>query len=156
MAKSAAFAADLPPDMTAEQLAKLYNWGKTYCCKFDVQLMDNGAMLLVAVRKKPGTARDHMRLLRTNLLHWKVEMPPKQANWLRLIDEAESARSESAPQESAPSPEREEPTDDLQQALIGPTFTTRSCQPELPKNLLTHPERFVELAAAHAAQLTVH
>ena len=152
MAKSAAFVADLP-DMTPDQLAKLYSWGKSSCAKFDVQQMENGAMLLVAVRKKPGSARDHMRLLRTNMMNWSVQMPAKQTGWLRLIiDEADSARSESAPlrEESAEQ-------NDLQPTPVGPTFTTRArFQLEEPKNLLTHPEEFAKFGAARVAQIAAH
>ena len=171
MAKSAAFAADLP-DMSAEQLAKLYAWGKSSCVKFDVQQMDNGTMLLVAVRKKPGTAREHQRLLRTSLLNWKVELPPRQANWLRLLDEAgeaESAQPE-APATTSPhqesTPELEEP---VERENVDTAYTLDTVPPaplirpsaasmptafelELPKNLLT--PRFAELACA--AQIAAH
>ena len=61
MAKSSAFVADLPDDMSAEALERLYAWGKSSCEKFDVHMNGNGSMVLVAVRKKPGTARDHRR-----------------------------------------------------------------------------------------------
>ena len=88
MAKiSKAFVADLP-EMSEEQLEKLYSWGKSSCEQFDVHLQGGGAMTLVAVRKKAGSARDHMRLLRTNLQNWGVSLPAKLTGWLRLVDEA--------------------------------------------------------------------
>ena len=62
-ARSRAFVADLP-NLTAEQLEKLYAGGKGSCEKFDVHMNDNMSMVLAAVRKKDGTARDHQRLLR--------------------------------------------------------------------------------------------
>ena len=87
MASSKAFVADLP-DMTGEQMEKLYAWGKSSCEQFDVQMQTEGTVTLVAVRKKTGTARDHMRLLRTNLQNWGVTLPSKQAGWLRLVNES--------------------------------------------------------------------
>ena len=89
-------------------------------------------------------------------------MPPKQANWLRLTNEAGEAQPEattSPHQESTP--EREEPAetdtvDTVRPApLIGPIgASTATSQLELPKNLLTN--RFAELAAARAAQIAAH
>ena len=91
MAKtSKAFVADLP-EMSEEQLEKLYCWGQSSCEQFDIHMQGEGAMTLVAVRKKSGTARDHMRLLRTNLQNWGVALPAKQTGWLRLVDEDASA-----------------------------------------------------------------
>ena len=88
---SKAFVADLP-DLSEEQLEKLYAWGNSSCERFDLHLQEGGSMTLVAVRKKSGSARDHMRLLRTNLLHWGVSLPAKQIGWLRLVDESASAK----------------------------------------------------------------
>ena len=110
---SKAFVADLP-DMSEEQLAKLYAWGQS-CEQFDVHMQDGGAMTLVAVRKKCGTARDHMRLLRTNLQNWGVVLPTKQAGWLRLVDESVSAECKisQARMPANPSvPEKEGPASD--------------------------------------------
>ena len=92
MAKSSkAFVADLP-EMSVEQLEKLYSWGQSSCERSDIHMRGGGgAMTLVAVRKKSGTARDHMRLLRTNLQNWGVALPAKQTGWLRLVDEDASA-----------------------------------------------------------------
>ena len=84
MARSNAFAADLP-SLSEEQLEKLYVWGTSCCDKLDVRMNCDGTMTVVALRKKDGTVRDHQRLLRTNLIHWGVELPYKQAGWLRLL-----------------------------------------------------------------------
>jgi len=86
---SKAFIADLP-DLTAEQLGKLYTWGQSSCEQFDVHTREDSSMMLVAVRKKPGSARDHQRLLRTNLVNWGVNLPAKQSGWLRLAPDNES------------------------------------------------------------------
>ena len=84
MASGKAFVADMP-DMTGEQMEKLYAWGKSSCEQFDVHMQDGGAMTLVAVRKKSASQREHQRLLRTNLQNWGVSLPAKQAGWLRLV-----------------------------------------------------------------------
>ena len=77
MASGRAFVADLP-DMTGEQMEKLYAWGQSSCEQFDVHMQDGGAMTLVAVRKKSASQREHQRLLRTNLQNWGVSLPAKQ------------------------------------------------------------------------------
>ena len=65
MAKSSAFVADLPDDISAEALERLYAWGKSSCEKFDVHMNENGTMAPVVVSKKLRTARDHQRNLLT-------------------------------------------------------------------------------------------
>ena len=80
MTTSKSFEADLP-DMTEEQLSKLYLWGKSSCEAFDARMNRDMTMIIVATRKKAGTVRDHMRLLRTNLLNWGVSLPSKQVGW---------------------------------------------------------------------------
>ena len=88
MTKSASFVADLPADMSPDQLEKLYTWAKKSCSKFDVQLdNETQSMTLVAIRTKECTAREHQRLLRTNLLNWGCQMPAKMSGWLRIIDQ---------------------------------------------------------------------
>ena len=140
---SKAFVADLPENMSEEQLAKLYAWGQS-CEQFDVHMQD-GAMTLVAVRKKCGTAREHMRLLRTNLQNWGVSLPAKQTGWLRLVDESASAEEQtsqaptaaeaSVPDEGAADPERSVPR-----------VPNCSARLELPVNLLTSPSRLCRAA----------
>ena len=97
MAKSCAFVADLPEAMSAEALERLYAWGKSSCETFDVHMDENGTMALVVVRKKPGTARDHQRNLRTLLQNWGVALPQRQSGWLRIIDETDASSVEQAP-----------------------------------------------------------
>jgi hypothetical protein len=80
------FEADLP-ELNEDQLCKLYKWGQTSCEKCDVRMNRDMTLLLVASRKKAGSVRDHMRLLRTNLINWGVALPMKQAGWLRIIPE---------------------------------------------------------------------
>ena len=90
--KSHCFVADLPL-LEDEQLGKLYTWGKSTCLNFDVHMKEDG-LVLVAKRKKEGTARDHMRLLRTNLQNWGVVgLPAKQTGWLRIVPAEEVAKA---------------------------------------------------------------
>ena len=91
MAASKSFEADLP-ELTEEQLMKLYTWGQSSCEAFDVRMHEDMSMVLIATRKKQDSVRGHMRLLRTNLLNWGVSLQNKQMGWLRLVaDEGNSA-----------------------------------------------------------------
>ena len=105
--KSDCFVADLPL-LEDEALAKLYTWGKSTCVRFDVHMKSDG-LILVAQRKKSGTCRDHMRLLRTNLQNWGVSnLPVKQTGWLRIVPAEEVAKATST---GDPLPEMSEQTD---------------------------------------------
>ena len=101
MATSASFVADLPP-MDADQLAKMYTWGKTSCSRFDVHMKQDGFTLVVE-RKKAGTVREHQRMLRTNLKNWGVDMPEKMKDWLRIVSDAEQIPAAPEQYESATS-----------------------------------------------------
>ena len=128
MATSKSFEADLP-DMTEEQLSKLYLWGKSSCEAFDVRMNRDMTMIIVATRKKAGTVRDHMRLLRTNLLNWGVSLPSKQVGWLRLVtDDGNSAEMEGAGKEAAHAA-----------SSATQSVPQTSHRLVLPKNLLTIP-----------------
>ena len=125
MATSQHFEADLP-ELTEAQLEKLYAWGKSSCEAFDVRMNGDMTMVLLATRKKPGSVRDHMRLLRTNLINWGVTLPTKQVGWLRLVtDEANSAGAAREAAHAATS-------------ANGTTPQASSCF-VLPQNLLTIP-----------------
>ena len=101
MTTSNSFEADLP-ELTEDQLTKLYAWGQSSCEHFDVRMKPDMSMALLATRKKAGSVRDHMRLLRTNLLNWGVALPTKQVGWLRLMmDEGNSAEMNGAGKEAA-------------------------------------------------------
>ena len=146
MAKtSKTFVADLP-ELSGEQLEKLYAWGKSTCEQFDVHLQAaGGSMALVAVRKKPGTAREHQRNLRTLLQNWGVNLPAKQAGWLRLVNESACAECKS-PQSSDEVVAFNATPDGYVSSADGSTIpapsdmiTRQTCSArlELPKNLLT-------------------
>ena len=121
MAASHKFEADLP-ELTENQLAKLYAWGQSSCEAFDLRMNPNMSMMLVATRKKAGTVRDHMRLLRTNLLNWGVSLPDKQMGWLRLVDEKPQSTGFTTASQQKITPRSPKPT-----AL------------RLPENILTIP-----------------
>ena len=101
MATSHHFEADIF-ELSESQLEKLYAWGTSSCENFDVRMNGDMSMVLIATRKKAGTVRDHMRLLRTNLLNWGVSLPSKQVGWLRLVtDDGNSAEMDGAGKEAA-------------------------------------------------------
>ena len=129
---SRAFCADLP-DMSAEALEKLYTWGKTSCENTHVSMDANGSLILVALRKKPGSARDHQRNLRTLLQNWGVQLPQRQPGWLRLIEESEVNRQLSGgatENVSQPISEESLPT------YAPPSFPGPTIRLRMPKNLL--------------------
>ena len=93
--KVKAFAADLP-DLSPEQLAQVYGWCKKKFDKFDVQERGGQGYLLVAVCKdqEAKSIRQWQTLIRTNLQHWRVDLPTTaQRGWLRAVsaDEYEEA-----------------------------------------------------------------
>ena len=131
---SRAFCADLP-DMSAEALEKLYTWGKTSCEKTHVSMDAHGKMILVALRKKQGTARDHQRNLRTLLQNWGVELPQRQPGWLRLIDESDlNLQHPCSPAEKESIPMSEE--QELLPTYAPPSLTRPTMRLQMPKNLL--------------------
>ena len=131
---SRAFCADLP-DMSAEALEKLYTWGKNNCERTDVSMAANGNLILVALRKKQGTARDHQRNLRTLLQNWGVELPQRQPGWLRLIDESDlNLQHPCSPAEKESIPMSEE--QELLPTYAPPSLTRPTMRLQMPKNLL--------------------
>ena len=74
--------------MSGEQMEKAFHWAKNNCVESDFAVID-GNINVIAKRKKKQTAREFQRLLRTNLINWKVELPEKQIGWLKLITEDE-------------------------------------------------------------------
>ena len=106
MATSTSFVADLPP-MDADQLAKMYTWGKTSCNRFDVHMKQDGFTLVVE-RKKDGTVREHQRMLRTNLKNWGVDMPEKMKDWLRIVSDADQLPAPAEQEDSGRAAAREE------------------------------------------------
>ena len=128
MATSKSFEADLP-ELTPEQLTKLYAWGQSSCEHLDVRMRPDMSMVLTATRKKQDSVRGHMRLLRTNLLNWGVSLPSKQVGWLRLVtDDGNSAEMDGAGKEAAQA---------ASSAIQSVPQTSHRLV--LPKNLLTIP-----------------
>ena len=127
MATSQHFEADLP-ELTDGQLEKLFAWGQNSCEAFDVRMNGDMTMVLIATRKKSGSVRDHMRLLRTNLVNWGVTLPSKQKGWLRIV--TDEGNSDGAAPEDADSPTN--PIQNMPQTSYRSLLT-------LPPNLLTVP-----------------
>ena len=127
MATSKSFEADLP-ELTPEQLTKLYAWGQSSCEHLDVRMRPDTSMVLTATRKKAGSVRDHMRLLRTNLINWGVALPTKQKGWLRLV--TDEGNSDGAAPEDADAPSN--PIQNMPQTSYRSLLT-------LPPNILTVP-----------------
>ena len=127
MATSKSFEADLP-GLTEGQLEKLYAWGQSSCEHLDVRMRPDMSMVLTATRKKAGNVRDHMRLLRTNLINWGVALPTKQKGWLRLV--TDEGNSDGAAPEAADAPSN--PIQNMPQTSHRSLLT-------LPPNLLTVP-----------------
>ena len=130
MATSKSFEADLP-ELTPEQLTKLYAWGQSSCEHLDVRMKPDMTMVLVATRKKAESVRDNMRLLRTNPLNWGVALPAKQLGWLRLItDKGNSAQRDGGDKEDADAPSNQ---------FRNMPHTSYCSVLTLPPNLLTVP-----------------
>ena len=131
MATSKSFEAELP-ELTEDQLTRLYTWGQSSCEHLDVRMRPDMSMVLTATRKKQDSVRGHMRLLRTNLLNWGVALPTKQVGWLRLImDEGNCAEMNGAAGKEA----ADAPNNPIQNM---PHTSHRSFL-TLPPNLLTIP-----------------
>ena len=85
---SVGFCATLP-DLTDQQFQKLMKRTQDTCVKSDFLLNEDGSLQFISIRKEAKDARSWMRLLRTNLSNWGVEMKPKQVGWLKCISEEE-------------------------------------------------------------------
>ena len=101
---------------------------KSSCEAFDVRMNGDMTMVLLATRKKSGSVRDHMRLLRTNLINWGVALPTKQKGWLRVV--TDEGNSDGAAPEAADAPSN--PFQNMPQTSNRSLLT-------LPPNLLTIP-----------------
>ena len=76
-----AFVADMP-DMTPEQLASAYAWAKKKFERWGIQPRDGG-YLLAALCSEEKSVRNWQSLMRTNMQHWKVDLPTTpQKGWL--------------------------------------------------------------------------
>ena len=76
----AAFVADIP-DVTCEQLAKLYAWTQSKFKESKINMnADRASYTLCAVclDGSSKTVRQWQSLIRTNLINWGVEMPKAQ------------------------------------------------------------------------------
>ena len=144
MATSTSFVADLPP-MDADQLAKMYTWGKTSCNRFDVHMKQDGFTLVVE-RKKAGTVREHQRMLRTNLKNWGVDMPEKMKDWLRIVSDADQLPAPAEQEDSGRAAAREE-THAREATCVIPPAILADLRLRAPLNLLAN--RCSDYISAH-------
>ncbi len=81
-----AFVADIP-DVTPEQLAKLYAWTQSKFKESNINMNADSSYALCALCPDGSskTVRQWQSLIRTNLINWGVEMPKAQKNWLRGV-----------------------------------------------------------------------
>ena len=129
-----AFVADIP-ELNPEQLAKLYEWSKNKFEHSDIQMNTDGSHLFCAICPD-GTKdlRSWQRLLRTNLLNWKIALPKAQKGWVREIPQDDDALLPSPSHENAPPLEATEMSRHDFQSLL-----------KVPCNLLRNPEAFARL-----------
>ena len=135
MATSASFVADLPP-MDADQLAKMYTWGKTSCSRFDVHMKQDGFTLVVE-RKRLGLSGNTKRMLRTNLKNWGVDMPEKMKDWLRIVSDADQLPAPAEQEESGRAAAREE-THAREATCVIPPAVSAGPRLRAPLNLLAN------------------
>jgi hypothetical protein len=97
-----AFVADLP-DLSPEQLAHAYTWAKKKFERWGIQPRDGG-YLLAALCSEEKSVRNWQSLMRTNMQHWKVDLPTTpQKGWLRALSTEEYESILSTPIENASS-----------------------------------------------------
>ena len=86
-----AFVADIP-DVTCEQLAKLYAWTQSKFKESKINITPDRSSYTLSALCLDGstkTVRQWQSLLRTNLVNWDVELPKGQKNWLRGVSAEE-------------------------------------------------------------------
>ena len=91
MTSVAAFVADIP-DVTPEQLAKLYAWTQAKFKESQINMNADRSSYTISALCLDGSAktvRQWQSLVCTNLLNWGVEMPKAQKNWLRGVSAKE-------------------------------------------------------------------
>ena len=144
-----AFVADIP-DVTPEQLAKLYAWTQSKFKRSQIGMnADGSSYTLSALCPDPAKTKRHWQsLLGTNMKHWGVEIPKGQ-KWLRAVSAEEyesiiqtpyAAPTPSSPA-SEPNEECEKASPKLQAFPI--SGSAHGCGAsahfglQLPRNLLT-------------------
>ena len=85
-----AFVADIPADLSPEQLAKLYAWTQSKFKRSQIGMnADGSSYTLSALCPDPAKTKRHWQsLLGTNMKHWGVEIPKGQ-KWLRAVSAEE-------------------------------------------------------------------
>ena len=152
----AAFVADIP-DVTCEQLAKLFAWTQSKFKESKINMNADRASYTLSALCLDGstkTVRQWQSLIRTNLINWGVEMPKAQKNWLRGVTAEEyqsimvqiAAPDVAAPNPSSPASEQNEECEEakMQPALpmsgmaqaCGANAPSAGFGLRLPRNLL--------------------
>ncbi len=148
-----AFVADIPADLSPEQLAKLYAWTQSKFKRSQIGMnADGSSYTLSALCPDPAKTKRHWQsLLGTNMKHWGVEIPKGQ-KWLRAVsaEEYESIiQTDAAPTPSAsPASEQTEVCEDASSPKMLPappmSGSAHGCGGasahfglQLPRNLLT-------------------
>ena len=144
-----AFVADIP-DVTPEQLAKLYAWTQSKFKRSQIGMnADGSSYTLSALCPDPAKTKRHWQsLLGTNMKHWGVEIPKGQ-KWLRAVS-AEEYESIIQTPYAAPTPSSpaSEPNEECEKASSPklPAFPISGSAHhgcggasalQLPRNLLT-------------------
>ena len=124
------------PELTDEQFEKIRKWANETSVKSDFLLNKNGIQL-ICIRNDTSTkdARSYMRLLRTNLKNWDVEMASKQVGWLKCITVEEYDAMKQEVYEKPSAIEAARPCE----PLIVRAKPYQSSGLKLPVNLLTCP-----------------
>ena len=99
MTLSAYFAVQLP-DLTDEQLVKVYTWGKETCVQSNLVMKKEGGFLLIAQKEEARDLRSRQRLMATNLKHWGLDISSQPKHWVRLLT-CEQYDAISRPEETA-------------------------------------------------------
>ncbi len=101
-----AFVADIPADLSPEQLAKLYAWTQSKFKLSQISMNADGSSYTLSAMCPDGstkTKRHYQSLLGTNLKHWGVEHPKGQ-RWLRAVSAEEYQLIIKTPDFAAPTP----------------------------------------------------
>ena len=143
MTSVGAFVADIP-DVTCEQLAKLYAWTQSKFKESQINMdADRSSYTLSALclDGSTKTVRQWQSLLRTNLLNWGVELPKGQKNWLRGVsaEEYQSIMDQVAPPDvaapnhpSSPTREQNDEASPKMQLALPMSGSAQACNADAP------------------------
>ena len=80
------FSVQLPLDITDEQSARIYAWGKQNCLQSNIVRENNGeGFLLIVERADERDTRNRQRLMLTNYKHWGIDASKQPKGWLKVL-----------------------------------------------------------------------